>query len=228
MVIPGFSTSRVPMRIRLYIAISITLSLTPLLLDTVEESLLKSGSSRITLLIVSEISKGLLIGLMGRMFMLSIQFSASTIAMFIGMGAMPGTPIEGQEAVPALVSLITVTATALVFFTDLHLEIIYALLGSYDVSPVGQWPQMKMQLNDIVRNLSKAMFVSIQASAPFFIYAVLVNLAIGLANKLTPQIPIYFISLPFVLLGGLMLLFIVSDEMLILFMQGFRDWLLNG
>ena len=45
--------------------------------------------------------------------------------------------------------------------------------------------------------------VVIRLGSPFIAYAILVNLAIGFVNKLTPQIPVYFISLPFVIAGGL-------------------------
>ena len=178
--------------------------------------------------IFAEVFKGITIGLMGQMFMLSLQFAASSVALFIGMGTMPGTPIEGSEPVPALVSLFTLTATALVFLMDLHLELIRALLASYDVSVVGEMPLARMQLDEIVSKLSTAVFLSMQVSAPFLIYGVIANLAIGLTNKLTPQIPIYFISLPFLLFGGLFLLFFVSGEMLQVFMRGFADWLQNG
>ena len=44
--------------------------------------------------------------------------------------------------------------------------------------------------------------LALRIASPFIIYSVIVNLAIGLTNKLTPTIPVYFISLPFVLFGG--------------------------
>lgn len=228
MVLPGFSTQRIPTKVRLFIAIAVTLAITPLLLLTVEGKVHETTTSGLAMVIFTEVAKGITIGLMGQMFMLSLQFSASTMAMFIGMGTMPGTPIEGSEPVPALVSLLTLTATVLVFLTDLHLEVIRALLASYEVSGVGEIPQARMQLNELVSKLSAAMFLAMQIAAPFLIYAVIANLAIGLANKLTPQIPIYFISLPFILLGGLFLLFFVSDEMLQVFMRGYSSWLRNG
>jgi flagellar biosynthetic protein FliR len=57
------------------------------------------------------------------------------------------------------------------------------------------------------------------------IYAVIVNLAVGLANKLTPAIPVYFISIPFVMLGGLFLLHLTIAEHILQFMLGVADWL---
>ena len=47
------------------------------------------------------------------------------------------------------------------------------------------------------------------------------NLAIGLLNKLTPQIPIYFISLPFVITGGLILTYFGITTFLSLMADGF-------
>ena len=228
MIVPGFSSMRIPMKIRLFFAIAVSLSLAPLLLPA---NLGQSpAASQIILLqmVVEEILKGVVIGTMARFFLLSLQFAASGMAMFIGMGTMPGTPIEGAEPVPALVSLITLSALTLIFVTDLHLETIRAILASYDVSPIGEGFQAWAQLDEIVSRLSSAMFLSIRVVGPFVIYAVMINLAIGLTNKLTPQIPIYFISLPFVLLGGLILFFLVYDQMLAVFIGGYGDWLANG
>jgi flagellar biosynthetic protein FliR len=52
-----------------------------------------------------------------------------------------------------------------------------------------------------------------------------VNLAVGLVNKVAPAIPVYFLATPFVLLGGLLLLYLVSDEMLTQFTLGLSSWL---
>ena len=51
------------------------------------------------------------------------------------------------------------------------------------------------------------------------------NLAVGLINKLTPAIPVYFVSVPFVMFGGFLLLYLTSDELLTQFMLGVSSWL---
>ena len=72
--------------------------------------------------------------------------------------------------------------------------------------------------------ISESFMVMIRLGSPFIAYAILVNLAIGFINKLTPQIPVYFISLPFVIAGGLHHpLFRASRRMLSLFADGFVD-----
>ena len=44
---------------------------------------------------------------------------------------------------------------------------------------------------------------------------------IGLANKLMPQIPVYFIATPFIVAGGFIILYFTIGESLRLFMMGF-------
>jgi flagellar biosynthetic protein FliR len=61
----------------------------------------------------------------------------------------------------------------------------------------------------------------LRLGSPFVAYAVLINLAIGFVNKLTPQIPVYFISLPFVIAGGLILVYFGIVPLLRLFADGF-------
>ncbi len=46
-------------------------------------------------------------------------------------------------------------------------------------------------------------------------------MAIGLINKLAPQIPVYFISTPYVLAGGLLLLYFGIAAVVNLFVNGF-------
>ncbi len=230
MVFPGYSTMRIPVLVRLLLAIGVTAALTPILLQAegaVPPPAEPSPGELLTLVWV-ELLKGLALGLMGRMFFLAFEFLATALTQFIGMGNFPGMPAEGQEPVPALVSLIMVAATVLVFATGLHMQALSAVVESYAVSPVGVPGDVGGHLRDLADRLSRATFLSLQAIAPFMVYAVVANLAIGLVNRMTPQIPAYFISLPLIMIGGLFLLFFVVDEMFGVFIAGFADWLVNG
>ena len=76
-------------------------------------------------------------------------------------------------------------------------------------------------LVDVTDTLSESFFVVLRLGSPFIAYALLVNLTIGFVNKLTPQIPVYFISLPFVIAGGLIIFYFAIGTMLSLFADGF-------
>jgi flagellar biosynthetic protein FliR len=228
MLMPGFSSVRVPAQVRLFIALAVTLALAPMLEPSLRATVANMPSAMVLSLIVSEVAVGALIGVMGRAFFLALQFMAMAAAMFVGFGAMPGAPIEETEPLPAMATLITLTATVLLFLTDQHWEILRALLASYVALPVNEPFAIDFNLAKVVDALTSAFGIALQISSPFVVYALIVNLMVGLANKLIPQIPVYFIATPFVLAGGFVIFYLTIGESLRLFMMGFMGWLAAG
>ncbi|MEX6504993.1 flagellar biosynthetic protein FliR [Jiella sp. M17.18] len=228
LLLPGVSSSRIPTQIRLFLALAISLALSPTLMPIVEP-LVRADNDNIRLqLMVTELLNGLFIGLLGRSFMIALEFAGHVVANSIGMGQALGVPIEDREAAPAISSLITMTATTLIFVLNLHAEIARALVASYNAMPPAAGFAARGDLRNIVDNLDQAFHLCLRLSSPFILYAVIVNFAIGLANKLTPTIPIYFISLPFVLAGGIVLFGYSIGDFLIMFMNNFQQWVFRG
>lgn len=225
MVMPGFSSARVPPQMRLFLALSVSLALAPMIFTPVGDGRVPGTTNALFVLIFGETLLGVLIGLLGRMFFLALQFTASAIGMFIGHGAMPGVPVEDDEGATAITTFITMTATALFFISGLHVEVIRALLDSYTAVPMGTFPEAAKNLDLFSRVLSQAFVVALQISAPFLVYGLLVNLLFGLLNKMVPTIPAFFISVPFMIAGGLLLLYFALPTMMAVFMSGFTTWL---
>lgn len=228
MLVPGFSSPRVPAQIRLFVAIAITLALTPLLLPNVINTVSSSQPDSLLLSIVAETLTGIFIGLLSRIFFLALQFMATAVASFVGYSGFPETAIEEAEPSPALASLITLTATVLFFVTDLHWEVLRGLVRSYAVIPVNEPIANDLGLSRLADATSDAFVLALQISSPFIVYAFAIHMAFGIVNKLTPQIPVYFISLPFVILGGLILMTFVIGDFLLLFLDGVSGWLMRG
>jgi flagellar biosynthetic protein FliR len=228
MFMPGFSSPRVAPQIRVLVAIAATLALSPVLLPTVQAALTKTGQSLPLRLIMTEITIGAMIGLLGRYFYMALEFMGTAVASSIGFGSLPGTPIEHTDPIPALSSVLTLTATVLFFITDMHLEVIRALITSYAVMPMSETLATEFALAQLGDTLADAFRLTLQISSPFILYAIAINFLFGIANKLTPQIAIYFISVPFVMAGGLLLLYFTIADFMRLFMAGFMNWLVNG
>ncbi len=228
MLMPGFSSSRVPVHVRLFIAIAVTLALAPLLLPVLRAALPQMPPDAVLALLISESIIGVLIGVMGRVFFLALQFMATAAAMYIGLGNLPGTPVEDVEPVPAFATLITLTATLLFFLTEQHWEVLRALIASYSALPITEPFAMEFSLAKLTDATTSAFLLALQISGPFIVYALVINFMVGIANKLVPQIPVYFISIPFVLAGGFFLLYLTIGESLRVFMMGFIGSLARG
>lgn len=228
MVLPGYSTSQIPPQVRLFIAFGLSLAVAPGLLPQIAPIVGPAGDDVRLALIATELLNGLLIGLLGRVFMLALQFAGNFVANAIGMGQALGVPMDEAAPMPALVPLITMTATVMIFSLNLHAEVILALVASYATVPVALGFSPRAGLVALTDNLDETFWLCLRIASPFVLYAIIVNFAIGLANKMTPQIPIYFISLPFVLAGGLILLGFSIGDFLAVFVDGFRTWVYTG
>jgi flagellar biosynthetic protein FliR len=228
MLMPGFSSSRIPVHVRLFIAMSVTLALCPVLLPAINSAVPSLEPPVVMRLIFSETLTGTLIGLIGRLFYMALQFMATAAAQLAGFNPIGGAPIEDAEPVPALATFITLTATVLLFVLDQHWEILRALVASYAVLPVSEPLVSALGLARLADAFSSTFLLALQISSPFIVYTLIINLMVGIASKLVPQIPVYFISIPFVLGGGLLLLYFTIGEALRLFMTGFIAWLTNG
>ena len=76
--------------------------------------------------------------------------------------------------------------------------------------------------------LTAAFLVALRLASPFVLYAVAANFAVGLINRLTPQIPVSFIAGPFLTAGGLLLLYASIEPLLSAFLMAFGQWLKGG
>jgi flagellar biosynthetic protein FliR len=114
------------------------------------------------------------------------------------------------------------------FASGLHLELLRGLIESYSTLPPGRGFAARLALVDIADQITAAFLVALRIGSPFIIYSIIVNFAIGVTNKLMPQLPVFFIATPFVLIGGLFLLLMTAPDFIEHFEAAFATWLLEG
>jgi flagellar biosynthetic protein FliR len=227
MIAPGFSSNRIPIQVRLFIGLATSLALAPVLLEKVQGGITSQAPAAILVYIGSELLTGILIGLLGRVYFLALQTLLSAVAMALSF-SMPGTPIDEAEPLPPISSFIMMVATAVLFLSDLHWELFRGLIASYARLPLGEGLGTRLSLTQLVDQIGVAFVLALRISSPFILYSVIVNLAVGLTNKLTPQIPVYFLATPFIMIGGLLIVYFAASDYVLLFMEAFSTWLRDG
>ena len=228
LVIPGFSSPRVPVRARLFVAIAIALALTPILLVAVQPTIKDAAPIVVLGLIVSESLKGVVIGLLGRLFFAALETMTSAVSVGIGLTASIGGIADEEGETPTLVALVSLVAMLLVFVTDLHWELFRGLAASYDVFPVSHSFDPRVGMNQLVDGATKTFLFTLRIAAPFLVFSIVANFAIGLLNKLVPAIPVTFIATPFLVAGGLAILYVTARPALEMFIAAFGAWLKSG
>ena len=160
-------------------------------------------------------------GLGARVYLLALGFAGQAVATLVGFAAIPGLSVTDDEPSAALATLVSFSALIVLFQLDFHHQVVRALVASYEAVPPLRPIRTAGLLNDLLAVLVASFEVALRLAAPFVAYALVANIAIGIVNKLAPQIPVYFVSLPFLIAGGLVLLYLFLPDMLILFGAGF-------
>ena len=222
MIMPGLSSVRLPLQVRLFAAVAVTISLLTFLWDRIFP-FVDPHPQVLVPMIVSELLVGGLIGAMTRLYMEALRFIGAGIAMLVGFNSNGGTAIEEAEPQAPMAELISFSALLLLFTLDFHHEVVRALVSSYQVAPLNVFFNPQAALVDVTDTISESFFLVLRLGSPFVAYALLVNLTIGFVNKLTPQIPVYCISQPLIIGGGIVLFYLGVATMLSLFTDSFVD-----
>ncbi len=228
MVAPGVSSAQIPAQIRVLIAIAATLALAPLLLN--EPGLRKIEEDPIAMArtVVVEALIGMLIGFLARAFFSGLETLSTAAANLLGLTNPFGVEVDSSLSMPPLATLTMLGATTLIFVSDFHWEIIRGLLRSYQAIPLGAGFDGRVSLVQIGDTLGRSFLVAIQVASPFFLYSVVANFSLTLINRVTPQIAIVYVAPPFIVFGGLVLLYFTIKAQLGGFMASFSAWLIEG
>ncbi|MDE2361467.1 MAG: flagellar biosynthetic protein FliR [Hyphomicrobiales bacterium] len=224
---PGFSSPRIPMRIRLFIAFGVAASFS-LSLEAPAYAPDPTKPAALLRIIASETLVGALLGLNSRMVLGALETLSVAISMAIGLTSSFGGRVDENESLPELASLLSFGAIALIFFTDLHLMLVQALWRSFDALPLGASLDSAFGLSQLLRTLEFGFRLSLRIAMPFLAFGMISNIAFAAVNRMVSNIPLYFVSTPFVLGGGLLLLILGLKQLFAIFIGGFRLWIVGG
>lgn len=226
MVLPGFSSGRMAPQIRLLLSAALSMAILPLLWNTIYPEVSKSNVTYIGL-IFTETVIGLMYGMMARLYTLGLQFAGSVISMLIGFNAPGGMDVIEESNETSLTSMISFCGLMMLFVLDFHHYVLQALVESYSVIPFGGHVDVRASLISVADTLATTTFIMLRLVSPFLLYGLMFQISIGFINKLAPQIPIYFISTPYLLMGGLFMLYLSIAAMISQFSGAFLS-VFNG
>ena len=178
--------------------------------------------------ILVELIAGFVIGFWCSCFIYILRFAGSFVVNMIGLAGIPGQPIDEAEPSTPLATLLTMALTALIFATGLHLQSLEAMIQSYRIFPLGIViaPQMPAQTTTEV--LSRCFFLGLQFSSPFLVFSIIWNFALGLANRMTPQLSVYFAFSGLLTVISLAILSLVAPKLLYIPLSAYEDFITSG
>ena len=221
MTLPGFSSSRIPATIRLFLSVAVSMALLPILWDSIYPRVTGSNPAIIVGLIFTETMIGVVYGLIARFYTLGLQFTGALIGTAIGFSAPGGAEAIEDTQENQIAAFISFAGLLMLFMMDFHHVVLRALIESYTATPVGGVVTGQKMLITLTDTLRASTMIMLRLASPFVIYGLMFNVSVGLINKLAPQIPVYFISTPFVLAGGLFMFYLSVAALIRQFVDGF-------
>ena len=203
-VLPGFAEAFVPARARLLLAGATTVALAPVLAPTLPP--LPPEPVMLALLVGGEATAGLFLGLVARLTLAAAHVAGMIVGFQTSLAsAFAFDPSTQQQGVITSAWLSTL-AIVLILAADLHHVVLRALADSYALFPPGKWPDSGEFAEAATTLVARGFALGVQMAAPFLIYGVVLFAALGLLQRLMPQVQIFFLAMPLQLMVGFALL----------------------
>jgi flagellar biosynthesis protein FliR len=218
MLLPGLGESNIPVRLKLSIALLLTLIILPLHRADYHVSL--DSLSALLVMMIYEILIGIVLGATARVTLAALQVAGAVIAQQLGLGFVTSVdPTQGQQGV-VIGNFLTLLGITMLFATDSHHLVIAALNDSYSIFSPGE----VMPSGDVAalatRAFAAAFKIGMQLSAPFLVFGLVFNIGLGVLARLMPQMQVYFVGVPLSILAG----FLIFSVVLAAMMGSFLDY----
>ena len=219
MLMPGLGESDIPVRIKLSIALLLTLIILPLHRQAYHIDM--QSLTSLLVLMMYEIFIGILLGATARVTLAALQVAGAVIAQQMGLGFVTSVdPTQGEQGV-LVGNFLTMLGVTLIFATDSDHLVIAALNDSYAIFSPGD----TMSSGDVAalaaRAFGAAFRIGLQLSAPFLVFGLVFNIGLGVLARLMPQMQVYFVGVPLAILAGFLILALVIAAMMGTFLDYF-------
>jgi flagellar biosynthesis protein FliR len=220
MLLPTLGESNIPVRIKLAVALLLTLIILPL--HRADYHVDMGSMASLLTLMMYEIFIGILLGATARVTLSALQVAGAVIAQQVGLGfATSVDPTTQGEQGVLIGNFLTMLGVTLLFVTDTHHLVIAALNDSYKIFSPGE----SVASGDIAalatRAFNAAFRIGLQLSAPFLVFGLVFNIGLGVLARLMPQMQVYFVGVPLSIFAGFLILALVLAAMMGTFLDYF-------
>jgi flagellar biosynthetic protein FliR len=220
MIMPGLGDSFVPQNIRLYIALGLSLVISPVIQPYIPSPV--PGMSVMFALLIMEFVIGLFIGTISRVLMVALDTAGMLISMSSGLSNAqifnPALAMQGS----IMGAFLSVTGVMVLFATNLHHLLIYGLVESYIMFPVGGVPDTGSMAEMMTRAVSASFLTGFQMAIPFIVLTLVLYIGMGVLSRLMPQIQVFILALPVQIVLSLITLSLTLSAMFLFWMSRFE------
>lgn len=208
---PLFGTQLVPVRIRVVLAVAITVMLVPILPPVPRVDGVSLGA---ILIVMQQVLIGVALGFFMQLLFQVFVMAGQLIAMQMGLGfASMVDPSNGVNV--AIMSTVYMMLVMLLFVTfDGHLVMLEILVDSFRVLPIVSFGVDSDMLLRVVTTFSWVFSSGLLLALPALTALLITNFAFGIMTRAAPQLNIFALGFPISLMFGLFIIWISFGSIL--------------
>ena len=216
LVAPLFSRGGVPVRVRVLLAVALSLCLMPVVPARASAG---SDAAAVAAGMVGELAIGIAIGLLARLLLTAFQLAGEIIAFQMGFSLASSFDPESEATEPVISSIHLGLVTLLFLLLDGHHLLVRAVAASFETFPVGAGLQSETLARGLLASASEMYETGARVAAPVAGLLLLLNAMIGFINRITPQLSIFNVGFPLTVVGGMLGLIVVVPRLAAFFLQ---------
>jgi len=203
MAAPVFGARMMPVRIRIVLAMTISVLTIPLLPPVPAVDPVSLAAANI---LFQQILIGVATGLIIQMVFQSLVIAGEAIANGMGLGfARMVDPANGVQ-VPVISQFFVVMATLLFVILNGHLLLIQLMVRSFEILPIGEAGLSLAGIKAVVSWGSQMFIGGLLVGLPAVTALLVVNVAMGVITRAAPQLNIFAVGFPLMILLGFIFL----------------------
>ena len=225
MLMPGFAESYVSARIRLMIALELTIVVTPVV--SVHLPPMPTNLISAAILVGGEIVIGIFMGSLMRLMVSALHVAGVIIGFQTSLSNATFFDPSSSQQGALIAAFFNILGVFMIFVTDLHHLMLMAVADSYTLFKPGGTLQFGDFSQTIVRLLSESFALGLQLAAPFIVVGTVFYAGLGLLGRLMPQVQVFFIAVPLQIMIAFVVMAMTLSVSMFWFLARFEDTLLR-
>jgi len=210
----GLGAQTIPMRVKLFLCIAITVAIMPAIPATRVDSLFTFAT---TMLVAQQILIGVLIGFMTTLVVNTFTLAGQIIAMQTGLGFASLVDPASGTSVPAVGQFFLILSTLLFWGLDGHLTYIQFVVASFDTIPIPAESLDTVKYKETVEWAGWMFATALSLSLAPLTAMLLINFSFGIMTRAAPQLNIFAIGFPITMCSGLLIMWLTMGNFLVHF-----------
>ena len=198
---PFFSSSALPVRAKAVFVLAVAYLLAPLVATLPNAQVILSLSS-----IMGELAVGLVYGLTLALLNEMLLFAGQIVGLQFSFSLVNLLDPASSIQTPLMGELFQLMGTLVLLAAGLDRILLASMVRSFHMVPLGGYALLPVSAAGIVRAAGGIFLAAVELAAPVLAATLLVEIAVSLLGKLSPQLPVMSLTVPMKTLTGFAIL----------------------